>query len=411
MLNPFKHFYKKTIKERKQVLNDLSRYDETLDIHAGDDTFDHIIENYITTYEIPIGIAPDFLIDGKLYHVPMATEEPSVIAGASHAAKIIEQNGGFKIESINRQMIGQIIFKEIKNQNEFKSLLESLSSKIFDLAKNAHPQIHQLGGGLKSYKVEIKNHNFVCLYAVIDTKDAMGANTINTILESISRYIETTYQVKTLMSILSNLAVESIVKATCLINPNTLKFENEIASSIHQAYLYASIDPYRAATHNKGIMNGITALMLATGNDTRAIEASAHAYASISGSYKPLTKWTIENGLIKGEIEIPLAVGTVGGSMGILPKAKLSRKILNITSAEELMKVAACLGLAQNFAAIYALTTDGINKGHMRLHARSVALQAGANDLNIEQTINYMIDNKSITIDSAVKYLKENPSK
>lgn len=407
MSNPFTQFYKKSVNERKQVLNDLNIYDQSLDYHTDDHTLDHIVENYITTYEIPLGVAPDFVINGKRFHVPMATEEPSVIAGASHAAKIIERNGGFKIDSLNRVMIGEIIFKNIENQETFKNLLESLSDKIFSLAKEAHPQIHQLGGGLKKYRVEIKEHNFVTLYASIDTKDAMGANTINTILEAIARYIEQTYHVETLMSILSNLAVESIVKASVILDPKTLKFSDKIAQSIHQAYLYASIDPYRAATHNKGIMNGITALMLATGNDTRAIESGAHAYASITGKYLPLTKWEVVDGMIHGSIEIPLALGTVGGSMGILPKAKLSRKILNITSAEELMMVAACVGLAQNFAAIYALTTDGINKGHMRLHARNVALQAGASNEEVDKLINYMIDNKSITLETALKYLNK----
>ncbi|WP_162163912.1 hydroxymethylglutaryl-CoA reductase, degradative [Acholeplasma hippikon] len=410
MSNPFTQFYKKNVNERKDVLKSLTLFDEALDIHAGDHTFNHIIENYITTYEVPLGIAPDFLIEGQKYHIPMATEEPSVIAGAAHAAKIIERNGGFKIESISREMIGQIIFKNIKDQETFKNTLLGIETKIFELAKIAHPQIHELGGGLRSYRVEIKEHNFVTLYATIDTLDAMGANTINTILERIAKYVESTYQVETLMSILSNLAVSSVVKASVLLDPKTLKFSDKIAESIHQAYLYASIDPYRAATHNKGIMNGITALMLATGNDTRAIESGAHAYASITGKYLPLTKWEVIDGMIKGTIEIPLALGTVGGSMGVLPKAKLARKILNVSSAKELMKVAACLGLAQNFAAIYALTTDGINKGHMRLHARNIAISAGAKDDQIEAVIQYMIDRNTITLDTAKAYLTKNPS-
>ncbi len=406
MSKPLKQFYKKSVADRKDALKAANLYDETLDVHAGEVVFNHLIENYVTTYEVALGVAPDFLIEGKYYHLPMATEEPSVIAGASHAAKIIERNGGFKIESIKREMIGQIIFKHVSNQDALKEFLESHEKELFDIAKKSHPQIHELGGGLKSFKVELKPHQFVCLYATIDTLDAMGANTVNTILEGLSLYIKSNYQVETLMCILSNLATGALVTASVLIDPNTLKNSQTIAEDIASASLYASIDPYRAATHNKGIMNGITALMLATGNDTRAIEASAHAYASITGTYQPLAKWSVQDDKLRGEITIPLAVGIVGGSMGILPKVKLSRKILNITSAKELMGIAACLGLAQNFAALYALTTDGINKGHMRLHARSVAIQAGAKPNQIDDVVNHLIDSTEITLDNAKKYIE-----
>lgn len=407
MMKKFEQFYTKEIDERKNVLKSLDLFDDGLDIIAPNETFNHIVENYITTYEVPLGIAPNFLIDHKIYHIPMATEEPSVIAGASNAARIININGGFNIDYLNREMIGQVIFKNIKDQIGFKTLLESQSEKIFELAKQAHPHIHELGGGLKSYKVEIKQHNFVTLYIYVDTLDAMGANTVNTILEYIARYFETTYQAKSLMGILSNLSTSSIVKASVKIDPNTLKYSDTIAASIHDAWLYATIDPYRATTHNKGIMNGITALMLATGNDTRAVEAGCHAYASISGSYQPLTKWYLENNYLIGEIEIPLTLGTIGGSMNILPKSKLSRKILNVDNAKELMKVAACLGLAQNFAALYALTTDGINKGHMRLHARNIAHEATTDKQLIEEIINYMINTNSINIKTALDYINE----
>lgn len=406
MSKPLKQFYKKSVADRKDALKAANLYDEILDIHAGEVVFNHLIENYVTTYEVALGIAPDFLIEGKYYHLPMATEEPSVIAGASHAAKIIERNGGFKIESINREMIGQVIFKNVSNQNALKDYLESHKKELFDVAKKSHPQIHELGGGLKSFKVEIKPHQFVCLYATIDTLDAMGANTVNTILEGMSTYIKKNFQVETLMSILSNLATSALVTASVLIDPKTLKNSQTIAADIASASLYASIDPYRAATHNKGIMNGITALMLATGNDTRAIEASAHAYASITGTYQPLAKWIVQDDKLCGKITMPLAPGIVGGSMGILPKVKLSRKILNISTAKELMAIAACLGLAQNFAALYALTTDGINAGHMRLHARSVAIQAGAKQNEIDDVVNHLIDSNEITLDAAKKYLQ-----
>lgn len=404
-MDSFSRFYKKTVEERKNILKELSLYDESLDYVEDDNFFNHIIENFVTTYEVPMGVMPNLLVDGIYYHVPMATEEPSVIAGASHAAKIIERNGGFKVESINREMIGQIIFRDIINPIEFKQQVESLSENIFKVAYDAHPQIHQIGGGLKRLSVEIKSKQFVTLYLIIDTKDAMGANTINTILEAVGNFLVLETQEKVLMRILSNLAIYSLVEVSCTINVTHLKNSNEIGTLIEEASIYASIDPFRCATHNKGIMNGITALMLATGNDTRAIEASAHAYAAITGSYQPLATWRYEEGYIHGLIKIPLQVGTVGGSMNVLPKAKLARKILGVHDAKTLMKVAAALGLAQNFAALYALTTDGINKGHMKLHARSVALQAGANESNIDIVVNHLIEVGHVTLDEAIKFL------
>lgn len=398
-------FHKKTIDERINILNELNLFDNNFNITTTKNTFNHLIENYITTYEVGMGIAPNFLIDNKIYHIPMATEEPSVIAGASNAAKIIGLNGGFKTNSIIREMIGQIIFKNVSNQKKFKEYLENNYTQFKEIGLKAHPEIHKLGGGIINFKTEIKEENFVCLYVFVNTLDAMGANTINTILEAIASRVESNYGAEVLMSILSNLAVNSIVETSVKIDPKTLKNSDVIARDIALASKYASIDPFRATTHNKGVMNGITALMLATGNDTRAIEAGAHAYASISGSYKPLATWYEQDGFLIGTIKIPLALGTVGGSMGILPKVKLTHKILNIKDAKELMKIAAALGLAQNFAALYALTTDGINKGHMRLQARNVALEAGANKDNIDDCINYMIKNNSITVNTAKAYL------
>lgn len=407
MNDKMKNFYKLTTNERINILNELNLFDNSLNVTTSDVIFEHLIENYITTYEIGMGVAPNFLIDGQIYHVPMATEEPSVIAGASHAAKIIEKNGGFKTISINREMIGQIIFKNVQNQNKLKSYLEANFTTFRELAFTAHREIHQLGGGVASFKVEIKPENFVCLYIIINTLDAMGANTINTILEAIANFIRTNYQVEVLMSILSNLATHSLITTTVEIDPKTLKHSDIIAKDIALASTYASLDPFRAATHNKGIMNGITALMLATGNDTRAIEAGAHAYAAFTNKYLPLATWKTKDNKLIGSITIPLALGTIGGSMGILPKVKLAHKILNVKDAKELMKVASALGLAQNFAALYALTTDGINKGHMRLHARNIALQANAPLEQIEDLINYMIAQNSISLNTALQYLKK----
>ncbi|MFA5692740.1 MAG: hydroxymethylglutaryl-CoA reductase, degradative [Acholeplasmataceae bacterium] len=406
-MKKLKSIHKLSKNERIEVLSKNNLYKKEYDTILDSELFNHLIENYITTYEVPLGVAPNFLIDGKYYHIPMATEEPSVIAGASYAAKIIARNGGFKIDSLNRMGLGQIIFKDIINFNELENFINKNRDNIFKVALKAHPNIASLGGGLKDFYLEKKEYNFATLYCEINTLDAMGANTINTILESIASFIEINYKDNILMSILSNLATKSLVKASVKIDPNTLKNSDRVAKDIHDASLYASIDPYRASTHNKGIMNGISALMLATGNDTRAIEAAAHSYAAISGKYQPLATWEFKNNYLIGEIIIPLQLGTIGGSINILPKAKLSYEILKIKDATSLMKVAASLGLAQNFAALYALTTDGINKGHLKLHARSIALKAGANQDNLNDVVTYLIESKEITVLNAKKYLNK----
>jgi len=406
MPNSFKHSNKKSIKDRIEVLKNENLFEDSLNQKTDEETFNHIIENFVTTYELGLGISPDFLIDDKYYHIPMVTEEPSVVAGATHAAKIIERNGGFKIKSVKRQMIGQIIFRNVVNFDELNNLIKSLEPKLHTLSKEAHPNIYQFGGGVTEFRFEQKAHNFACLYVVVNTKDAMGANTVNTILEYLTQFFRNEYKLDILMSILSNLATESVVTATTKIKASTLKDGLKTAQKIHDASLYAKVDPYRATTHNKGIMNGVTALMLATGNDTRAVEAGAHAFASISGKYQPLATWELVGDELIGSITLPLNIGVVGGSMNLLPKVKLSRKILGITTATELMKVAACLGLAQNFAALYALTTDGINKGHMKLHARNVALEAGALKDQVEDVVNHLIKTNSITKESAINYLK-----
>ncbi len=398
-------FYQKTTTERIKELSAIGAFSATYNTATPPTIFEHLIENYITTFELGFGVAPNFLVDGTIYHVPLVTEESSVIAGASHAAKIIFANGGFTTESLTRRMIGQIIFKNILDQNKLQAYLEKHAVKLKEIGYAAHPEIHALGGGIHALRTEIKPHNFVTLYVEVDTLDAMGANTINTMLEAIANYIMQDYKAEVLMSILSNLATESLVTSTVKIDPKTLKHSDVIGEDIALANTYASIDPYRATTHNKGVMNGISALMLATGNDTRSIEAGAHSYAALSGTYLPLTKWYMEDGFLIGKITLPLAVGTVGGAINILPKVKLAHSILNIKDAKTLMKVAAAVGLAQNFAALYALTTDGINKGHMRLHARNIALEAGATPQNIEEVIAHMVNTKSITLKTAQDFL------
>lgn len=406
MKNIFGKFYQKTLEERKDILNSLGLFDNDLDYIASSDLFSHMIENVVTTYELPMGVVPDYLINHKTYVVPLVTEEPSVVAASSHAAKIIARNGGFKSFVLNREMIGQIIFKITEHQEQFMHSIQKDYDHILQIGKNAHPHIAALGGGITAFEMIKKSDTFICLYAYIDPVDAMGANTVNTILESIATYIETTYKQDIVMSILSNLATRSLVEATCVIDPKTLKHSENVATRIADASFYATMDPYRAATHNKGIMNGISALVLATGNDTRAIEASNHAFAAFSGSYQPLATWhVLPNGNLEGRIKLPMPVGIVGGSMKLLPKAKLAYKILNIGSAKELMQVAACVGLASNFAALYALTTEGIQKGHMRLHARTIALEAGTPLDKLNDVVHHLIETGEFSVDNAKRFL------
>ncbi len=407
MKNIFGKFYQKSITERKSILREIDAFDDRLNIIAADEVFDHMIENVITTFELPMGLVPDYMINGKQYLVPLVTEEASVVAASSHAAKIVLRNGGFSARVINREMIGQIIFKVEKEQDIFIIHVLNDMPHLMELARLAHPQIVTLGGGLNRIEVLKKSNKFICLYAYIHTVDAMGANTVNTILESIATYIEQTYHPHIVMSILSNLATESLVEARCIIDPNTLKHPDKIATYIADASEYALLDPYRAATHNKGIMNGISALVLATGNDTRAIEAGAHAYASISGNYEPLATWKVlSNGHLEGTILLPMAIGTVGGATHILPKAKLAHKLLGNPTATTLMEIAACVGLASNFAALYALTTDGIQKGHMRLHAKTLAVQAGATPEQIHDVVEHLVQTQNFTLDNALNFLK-----
>lgn len=402
MSNKFTKFYTKSIQERKTILKAINRYDENLDVYASNELFDHLIENFITTYELPMGLAPNFLIDDVEYIIPMVTEEPSVIAAASNAAKMIAKSGGFKTRVLSRTAIGQIIFKNVTNFEKFKQTVFQHRNDIFKVSKSAHPQIFQLGGGLKDFYLEDRSQGFVCLYALIDSLDAMGANTINTILEAISQYLEAILHPNVLMSILSNLATNSLVEVTCSINPSTLNLDMNAIQNLVDASTYATLDPYRAVTHNKGIMNGITAVTLATGNDTRAVEAAAHAYASLSGQYLPLATWSFDQNQLIGKLVLPMGIGTVGGSIKVLPKAKLAHKILDITSAKTLMGIVAAVGLAQNFAALYALTTEGIQKGHMRLHARTLAIEAGATLTEIPLVTKALIESGDFTLEKAL---------
>ncbi|WP_079709623.1 hydroxymethylglutaryl-CoA reductase, degradative [Paraliobacillus ryukyuensis] len=395
-------FYQKTKQERIEALVSAGLIHEeattafSSKIHLSDEVANHMIENQIATYQVPLGLGLNFFINGKDYAVPMATEEPSVIAAASFAAKTIQQAGGFKTTVEDRAMIGQIALKNVEDMNKAEEIILQHADAIIDLANQAHPSIVKRGGGARSIQIRkiqadptYQTPAFLVIHIHAQTLEAMGANIINTMVEAVKPYLENVTGGTALMGILSNYATECLVTATCRIPTNQLAKEpytgEQVRDRIIEACQFALVDPYRAVTHNKGIMNGIDAVVLATGNDTRAIEAGIHAYATRSGQYRSLTNWTkAENGDLLGEITIPLPIGTVGGSISIHPAAKFSMKLLGNPAAKELEAVIASIGLAQNFAAVRALVTEGIQKGHMGLQAKSLAITAGAKGDQIE---------------------------
>lgn len=367
--------------ERLNSLNLSEKSQEILSEIALDTTIlDNLIENQISEFELPMGIAQNFVINGQSFLIPMVTEEPSVIAAASNGAKIA---GNFVAEIKERLMRGQIVFYDVKNSDKIANEILEKQEKIFEQAELSYPSIVKRGGGLREVSSRIfSSQKFLSVDVKVDVKDAMGANIINSILEGIAELFRRWFpDEKILFSILSNYATESLVKVTCEIPVERLSKKAdgyEIGQKIMAASQYSKIDPYRASTHNKGIMNGINAVILATGNDTRAISAAIHAYAAKDGAYQGLANWELQEKMLVGELEIPLPVATVGGGVKVLPKAQAAMEILDISDAKELAKVIAAVGLAQNLAALRALVSEGIQQGHMSLQARSLALSVGA---------------------------------
>lgn len=341
----------------------------------------HLIENQISEFSIPLGVALNFSINQKKYVIPMATEEPSVIAACSNGGKIVASSGGFTTEMSEKLLRGQIVFMNVQDGEGLKQAILEKESEIFEVATKAYPSIVKRGGGIRKLIVrDFQEEHFLSVDIVMDTKDAMGANMMNTVLEGVAQaFREWFSEVDILFSILSNYATESIIKASCRISFDSFGKNGQfIAEKIAAASTYAQLDPYRATTHNKGIMNGIEAVILATGNDTRAASAAIHAYAAKDGQYRGLSQWRIVDQQLEGIIELPLALGIVGGATKVLPKAQIALVMLQIKSAKELAEVIASVGLAQNLAALRALVSEGIQKGHMSLQARSLALSVGA---------------------------------
>jgi len=409
-------FYKLSLKERQiqlAKLVNLEQQDVDLLQSLGyftSNQIDMLIENVVGSYQLPMGVALNFKVNGKDFIIPMVIEEPSVVAAASNMAKVARKLGGFKSEKVKSVMISQIQLTHIQDFDYTKEKILKNKDQILKIANEQDPTLNKLGGGaldIEIRQIETRKGRMIILHLFVDVLDAMGANVVNTMAEAISPYIEELCGVKIYLRIVSNLATQRLAKCRAVFDKDLLGGK-EVVEGILNAYEFAAADPYRATTHNKGIMNGIVALALATGNDTRAIEAGAHAYASIGGSYKPLTKFELDSeGNLVGEIEIPLALGIIGGITRTHPMARLALKILKVESAGELSQVAAALGLAQNVGALRALASEGIQKGHMTLHSRNIAKLAGAPDNLIEEVANKIVEDKKIRVDYAKEVLKK----
>jgi len=371
---------------------------------------DHMIENVVGGYTYPLGIATNFRINGRDYLLPMALEEPSVIAAASNAAKMARVKGGFTVTNTGPVMIGQIQVVNVPKPDSAKAKLMERKADLLKKANDQDPMLVSLGGGAKDLNVKVLSSlkgPMVIAELIVNTGDAMGANAVNTMAEAVAPMVEEITGGRVFLRIISNLADRRLVRATAVFDKETIGGE-DVVDGIVYAYAFADADPYRCATHNKGIMNGVVAVGIACGQDIRALEAGAHSYASKSGKYKPLTTWEKNrNGDLVGTLEMPMAVGLVGGAAKTHPTARANIKILGVKTAIELAEVMGAVGLAQNFGALRALASEGIQRGHMKLHARNVAINAGATGDLIEQVARRMIDEKKIRADRAMELVSE----
>ncbi len=374
------------------------------------DLFDRMIENNIGVMQVPIGIATNFRIDGKDRLVTMAVEEASVVAAASNAAKIARPHGGFFTSTTGSYMIGQIQVLDVMTPEFASQEILAKKEEILKLANEQDPILVKYGGGAIDLETRIIGSaigDMLVVHLIVNTLDAMGANAVNTMAEAVAPKIEEIAGGTVRLRILSNLADRRIVRARAVFDKELLGGD-DVVEGIIEAWAFADADPYRAATHNKGIMNAISAITLATANDWRAIEAGAHAYAARNGYYGSLTTYEItEEGHLAGTIELPLALGTVGGATKIHPTAQVNLKIMGVTGAQDLASIVASVGLAQNLAALRALATEGIQRGHMKLHARNLAAQAGAKGDEIDKVSRKMIEEGKIRMDRAIEILEE----
>jgi hydroxymethylglutaryl-CoA reductase len=413
-------FYNKTREERLQAIaqqTDLTPEEVTRLAESGLtlDGADHMIENVVGIYGLPLGIATNFRVNGKEVLVPMVIEEPSVVAGASLAARLAREGGGFVASTDEPVMIAQMQILDLVNPHAARLALLAQKKQILDFAATTDPVILKLGGGPRDVEVRLIEESpigpMLVLHLLYDCRDAMGANTVNTAAEALKPMVEEITGGRVNLRILSNLADHRLARSTCTIPASALAFEDfsgEFVRDRVEAWAFASADPYRAATHNKGIMNGVDAVVIATGNDWRAIEAGAHTFAARSGKYTSLSQWgTDAKGNLVGTLEMPMAVGIVGGATKVHPAAQTALKIMGIQSARELAGIIVSVGLAQNFAAIRALATEGIQRGHMNLHARQLAMAAGATGDLIERIAAQLVQEKQVRLDRAQALVEE----
>ena len=409
-------FYKLSMKERVALVKKLAGLTDEESGAIADtgglpaEVADRMIENVIGGITMPMGIAVNFRVNGKDYLVPMALEEPSVVAAASNAAKMARVKGGFTVTDTGPLMIGQIQVVNVPNPEKAKKSLLEKRDEILKKANDQDPLLLSLGGGARELNARVLSTlkgPMVVAELVVNCGDAMGANAVNTMAEAVAPMVEQITGGKVLLRIISNLADRRLVRATATFDKEAIGGA-EAVEGIINAYAFADSDPYRCATHNKGIMNGVVAVGIACGQDIRALEAGAHSYASKTGRYKPLTTYEKDrNGDLVGRLEMPMAVGLVGGASKTHPSAKAAIKILGVTKAVELADVMAAVGLAQNFAALRALATEGIQKGHMKLHAKNVATAAGATGKYVDLVAERMVKERRIRMDRAKEILDE----
>jgi hydroxymethylglutaryl-CoA reductase len=409
-------FYKLSIEERVKLVKGFAGLtDEEAALlqkpsALSFDVANRMVENLIGVLPVPLGVAVNFLVNGKDLIVPMAIEEPSVIAAASNAAKMARKKGGFHTTSTDPIMIGQIQVVGVQDAHNARFEILARKEEILKKANDQDPVLVSLGGGARDLEVRIVETflgKMVIAELLVDCRDAMGANAVNTMAEAVAPMIEEISGGRVYLRIISNLAVKRLARAKAIFAKEELGGE-EVVNGIVSAYAFAASDPFRCATHNKGIMNGVTAVVLATGNDTRAIEAGAHAYAARSGHYTSLTTWEkTAEGDLAGTLEMPMAVGLVGGATGSNPIAKLAVKVLGVKSARELAETIVSVGLAQNLAALRALAAEGIQRGHMSLHARNVATSVGATGHLIDKVAEQMVAERKVRVDRAKEILEK----
>ena len=377
---------------------------------------DPMIENVVGTFALPLGIALNFVVNGREVLVPMAIEEPSVVAAASYMAKLARAGGGFTAHTSAPEMIGQIQILDVADPHEARLRILEARAEILEAATAIDPVLQRLGGGARDLEVRILNHpalgDFLVVHLIYDVRDAMGANAVNTACERLAPRLEALTGGRVHLRILSNLADRRVARARCTVPVDALAFDGfrgeAVRDGIIAAWAFATADPYRAATHNKGIMNGIDPVVIATGNDWRAVEAGAHAYAARSGRYTSLSTWGKDaDGNLVGTLELPLAVGIVGGATRVHPAAQAALKLMGVQTAAQLAEIIAAVGLAQNLGALRALATEGIQRGHMTLHARQVAIAAGAQGAEIAEVARRLAESGEVRIDRAQEILAQ----